>query len=860
MTRLIPIQEKKFEMKVSSMHKAMRDEEFAYEAIKQRKEKFGVFYKTCFHVHTPESYDYKLMINWDKNRYKTCSDQEIFDICIKRRVFPNVLKIDEFEPKGVFSQYKNRKEVLSFLLLAEELISKNIEIVVVSDHHTIKGVLKLEIAIKLLCQMKNRNTYPEVILGIEISCADKNHVVGVFENIDENKQAINKWLEDNLLNLEEGSFQTSREVLQFISSSGGIGYIAHLDTSDTFKEKKYLSGAYKQKLFSDEVLHFIGLSNYDSLIYIKSKAMNYRSTEIKFILDNDAHDLESIDKKCFWIKGSKRNFSMIKEALNDYDISVSLTEERHDKQFIKGIYMENCINGFLSGTNGEGYFCLNFSDALNCLIGGRGTGKSSVLEILEYVMSQRCESEQLLDFICSHGNTWVLYYYQGDEYLIEMRMPYKANKDTNILRYFGENRKDQYYFNYRFRKDDVEEFAFKQYLKISKVIYCNGDLWMEAIPNKKEMLKKFFDTRYSVNELVNTANGEQINKFLYEVLFENRTLARPADAIRIRSKSGLKKMLLDMKGALKQRQEQVHTIIDPFNADQQGILQIVYSQHKIPNEPDFRQWIFGMDYNKESFFHNYSITKENVIEYLLALYDKLGIFEFLDLVTYKKINEAKMLINLLDFCTEMNQNLINKGIYEIKLENTSAVIKTIFSELITDTNIKLIINYLRKYVEDIEEFSLEFNLNNREGNNKTSIFYKDVRTLSLGQKVVTMLSFILGYSEYSNDYRPLIIDQPEDNLDNQYIYKNLVKQLRGVKDKRQVIIATHNATIVTNAKADQVCVMVSDNKHGWIKTTGYPGENRIKEHIINYLEGGKDSFIHKLSVYEEALEIQVRKQ
>ena len=116
-----------------------------------------------------------------------------------------------------------------------------------------------------------------------------------------------------------------------------------------------------------------------------------------------------------------------------------------------------------------------------------------------------------------------------------------------------------------------------------------------------------------------------------------------------------------------------------------------------------------------------------------------------------------------------------------------------------------------------------------------------------------MLSFILGYSEYSNDYRPLIIDQPEDNLDNQYIYKNLVKQLRLIKEKRQVIIATHNATIVTNAKADQVCLVRSDNQHGWIETTGYPGEKRIKTHIINYLEGGKSSFLHKISIYRDAL-------
>ena len=43
--------------------------------------------------------------------------------------------------------------------------------------------------------------------------------------------------------------------------------------------------------------------------------------------------------------------------------------------------------------------------------------------------------------------------------------------------------------------------------------------------------------------------------------------------------------------------------------------------------------------------------------------------------------------------------------------------------------------------------------------------FKSVKELSLGQKVVAMLSFVLSYSDYSNDYTPLIIDQPEDNLD-----------------------------------------------------------------------------------------------
>ena len=127
--------------------------------------------------------------------------------------------------------------------------------------------------------------------------------------------------------------------------------------------------------------------------------------------------------------------------------------------------------------------------------------------------------------------------------------------------------------------------------------------------------------------------------------------------------------------------------------------------------------------------------------------------------------------------------------------------------------------------------------------------YIDVKKVSLGQKVVAMLDLILGYGTYIGDKRPILIDQPEDNLDSQYIYNNLVSVLRNIKNERQVIIATHNATIVTNAMADLVCVMKSDGDHGWIDNLGYPSEKVIKKHILNYLEGGAPSFKHKIQIY-----------
>lgn len=161
--------------------------------------------------------------------------------------------------------------------------------------------------------------------------------------------------------------------------------------------------------------------------------------------------------------------------------------------------------------------------------------------------------------------------------------------------------------------------------------------------------------------------------------------------------------------------------------------------------------------------------------------------------------------------------------------------------------------YKRKIFSKENTQFLEFNINSKESSQQLDILYKEIGVLSLGQKVVAMLDFLLAYSDYSKDFRPLIIDQPEDNLDNRYIYRHLVQQFRDVKAQRQIILATHNATIVTNSMTDQVVIMESDGVNGWIESQGYVSEKYIKNHIINQLEGGKDSFKHKMSIYETAL-------
>jgi ABC-type bacteriocin/lantibiotic exporter with double-glycine peptidase domain len=86
----------------------------------------------------------------------------------------------------------------------------------------------------------------------------------------------------------------------------------------------------------------------------------------------------------------------------------------------------------------------------------------------------------------------------------------------------------------------------------------------------------------------------------------------------------------------------------------------------------------------------------------------------------------------------------------------------------------------------------------------------------------------------------LVIDQPEDNLDNHFIYETVVETIRRLKPRRQMIFVTHNANIPVLAEADLVVVMNSDGKKGFVQKAGSLDDCR--EEIIDLLEGGKEAF------------------
>ena len=110
---------------------------------------------------------------------------------------------------------------------------------------------------------------------------------------------------------------------------------------------------------------------------------------------------------------------------------------------------------------------------------------------------------------------------------------------------------------------------------------------------------------------------------------------------------------------------------------------------------------------------------------------------------------------------------------------------------------------------------------------------------SPGQKSAAVLAFLLSHGA-----EPILLDQPEDDLDNHLIYDLIVQQLRENKTRRQVIVATHNPNIVVNGDAEQVIAM--DHLRGQCMVapegTGTLSDIGVREEVCRVMEGGRQAF------------------
>jgi hypothetical protein len=122
--------------------------------------------------------------------------------------------------------------------------------------------------------------------------------------------------------------------------------------------------------------------------------------------------------------------------------------------------------------------------------------------------------------------------------------------------------------------------------------------------------------------------------------------------------------------------------------------------------------------------------------------------------------------------------------------------------------------------------------------------YKALKDLAHGQKCMVVLMVALAEGDF-----PLIVDQPEDALHAPSIEEGIVSTLRSRRGIRQYIFATRNANILVSADAEQILALEADAHHGELKSTGSLDKFDHRNLVIYHVEGGKEAFERRLTIY-----------
>ncbi|TPN43346.1 AAA family ATPase [Mesorhizobium sp. B1-1-7] len=125
---------------------------------------------------------------------------------------------------------------------------------------------------------------------------------------------------------------------------------------------------------------------------------------------------------------------------------------------------------------------------------------------------------------------------------------------------------------------------------------------------------------------------------------------------------------------------------------------------------------------------------------------------------------------------------------------------------------------------------------------------RDFKKLSLGQQQSVLLALMLT----SESTAPLIVDQPEDNLDSEFIYKALVPVIRAAKERRQVIVVTHNANIAVLGDSELIVALKATNEKASIITRGSIDHSETREAACAILEGSREAFERRSVIYGDA--------
>ena len=827
--------------------------------------------------------------------------------------------------------------------------TNNISIIGLADHGNVDNSSKL----RQYLVSKGILVFP----GFEISTSEKVHIVCLFSENTEERELERYLGELGLSNLEEGNSPSTlsfHEITQKVLDRGGFWYAAHVTSDNGILKGKHNNLWQSDKLIAAQIPSKKNEVDPKYTSILKNKDPNYqKQTPFALINAKDISKPEdlALDTSSCLIKMSKLNFESFKLAFRDPDARVKLNSDINNKFPHSSIDKIKISMGYLDNLS------LDLSSNLNTIIGGRGTGKSTLIELIRYALdiaptSQNtntsfeniCKSnlgiggkvELIVTSHAQYGKQFkIIKRYNEDpiikdidnnvsNYTVKDILPnievYSQNEiidlttnenaKLNILNRFldkddrSNDKKEEIKTNLHSNskslikaKEDLENLQekinqlpkLKEKLKhfnelgIGKKLEVQGKISREEqyIQNTKQIIE---DNDISITNIILPFNENYNQQIKHVEIFDS--IKNITDNYNKKLKE-IKSMFTDLKDTTQNEIEKIYN---------------VWKEKKKNIEKEINRAIKSLDdiegKTKEDIAHEYTETQKQITsiepletqlsrvktsietlenERIQLKEDLKEIFDeqlknlnrcvkkinnrYLKKQVNIKIQPYANVNNLIEFLKEenglgdstlkwiKNHQSFNfpKFIKLIKDRDSEAIYEEYKDSGLKKHTADILSNMLYERILKLESIELEniIDIRLNVGSDKDTKF-RSLNHLSKGQQCTAILNLL---TLSNND--PLLVDQPEDNLDNSFITNNLVENIRKLKINRQFIFATHNANIPVFGDAELIVTMENENGQGSVnnENLGSIDNTLVRNSVIQILEGGDVAFKMRKNKY-----------
>lgn len=649
---------------------------------------------------------------------------------------------------------------------------------------------------------------------------------------------------------------------------------------------------------------------------------------------SDGKALDQVGQgRSFFLKIGDFTFGAVKYALMDCQNRVSVEPKKHESSHITSTAFEG---GVLDGKT------IRFSPELNTLIGIRGSGKSSILEAVRYVLDipfgekslDTDYKKSLIGHVLGSGGKVTVQAVDCRGQRYEIRRIYKERPDVyvegvlqpgvsireTILRkplYFGQ--KDLSNTGEGFEKDLVEKLVWEKLADIRTQI----DVQRQKVSEAVTQLKKLSTTAEKKKEFEAKKQDAEFRLKFYKEHGVEEKLQKQVDFDADSRKcaqviSFVRGYLSDLEGLINQyddglKNQRGHKSIqnkeffDDFFTIYDELIKLLENIRKALSEG--RKSFMALQDKAKQFEKLKDGLKEEFANIERTLAEELKVSgakairadEFREL--RRTVDQTKQMLKVLEHQEKqritLNRELLQElaqlndfyleeykaiqdELSKVNRSHSSLEIKAEFKadkdtfvdymkDIFRGSRIREVtFNSLAREFSDFGSMYKEFDKVRAAVGSSAKIFEeyfldnlsalltwqvpnrfiieyrgKELKHHSLGQRASALILFVLSQGE--NDV--IIIDQPEDDLDNQTIYEDVIKLIRSLKPMTQFIFATHNANFPVLGDAEQIlsCVYSDDTIS---MNSGNIDCPALQKEIVDIMEGGEEAFRQRKKIYE----------